>query len=112
MKVSDLNQILTEATSQLTEKEWSILEYVDLRTAAIMVLNIYLTNDILNGFGQDVGGAISVISSTYRIATIANRHHSYYKSELAICDYEELDVDIHEILFCIQTSIDRMEALM
>lgn len=112
MKVNDLNQILTEATSQLTESEWSILEYVDLRTAAIMVLNIYLTNDILNGFGQDVGGAISVISSRYRIATIANRHHSYYKSEIPICDYEELDVDIHDILFCIQISIDRMESLM
>jgi len=112
MKVSDLNQILTEATSQLMEQEWSILEYVDLSTAAIMVMNIYMMNDILNGFGQDVGGAISVISSTYRIATIANRHHSFYRCDLPICDYEELDVDIHEILLCIQTSIDRMENLM
>lgn len=112
MKVSDLNQILTEATSQLMEEEWSILEYIDLPTAAIIVLNIYLTNDILNGFGQDVGGAISVISSTYRISTIANGHSSFYKSDLPICDYETLDVDIHEILFFIQTSIDRMESLM
>ena len=112
MKVSDLNQILTEATTQLTDNEWSILNYVDVSTAAIMVLNIYLTNDILNGFGQDVGGAISVISSTYRISTIVNGHSSYYKSGLPICDYEELEGDIHEILFCIQTSIDRMEYLI
>lgn len=112
MKVSDLNQILTEATSQLTDEEWSILEYVDLSTAAIMVLNIYLTNDILNGFGQSVDETFTVISSTYRIATISNGHSSFYKSDYPICEYEELDVDIHEILFFIQTAIDRMESLM
>lgn len=109
MKESDLNAVRQEVQDQLLQSNWSILEYVDLDDAIMLVSNIYFTSDRLKGFGQDVEGVISVISSRFRISVIIDEASSFWKDDEPICQYNNLDEDIGEILLCLQAAIERAE---
>lgn len=109
MKETDYKAIHDEVETQLLMTSWLILDYVELDVAIQLVFNIYLTNDILKGFGQDIEGVISVISSRDRISTIAGGHSSFYKNDSPLCYYEQLDEDVNQILIVLQASIERME---
>ena len=108
MKVNDYNAVRTEAQEQLDADEWAILNYVSNEVAAIMVANIYTMADLVSGFGQDIPRTISVISNNSRISVIADGAASYYKHDGAICEYNDLEADIHEILIVMEAAIQRM----
>ena len=100
--------IKIEARTQLDADDWAILNYVSNEVAAIMVTNIYTMADLVSGFGQDIPRTISVISNNSRISVIADGAASYYKHDGAICEYDDLEADIHEILIVMEAAIQRM----
>lgn len=109
MKETDYSKIATEIENQLDSYDWLILDYVTNEVATQIVLGIYVTNDLMKGFGQNVPNVISIISSPDRISTIANGTSSFYKVEGGICLYESLPDDINTILITLEGSIARMQ---
>lgn len=112
MKVTDLNAVRAEVEAQLSDDEWKILEYLTLEKSTLVVMNIYNTNDIVKAFGQDFEDSISVISNNRRISTIYNFHGSYWKTDIDICGYQNLQEDIASILIVLDAAINRMEAFV
>lgn len=121
MKETDYSLIQQEISSQLLENDWTILEYLESDICIIAVCNIYTTNDLVTGFGQDYKyrdaetssngyKKLSIISNAERISIIADSKMSYYKADLPICGYESLEEDILNILVIIQAVFDRMES--
>lgn len=108
-KIMDYTDVAREIARQLALNDYDIVEYLGYDLTLLAVLNIYETNDVCKGFGQDFHNGWSVISSPQRISMIYGRKSSYYKVDDVICAYESLDDDIHEILMVIQAVIDRMD---
>lgn len=121
MKITDYSVIQNAIQNQLLEQDWSIEDYLNEAAILLAVSNIYTTNDLMSGFGQDfnctVGAAdeevyqkISIISNKERISIILDSRMSYYKSDVPICGYENLDEDIAYIFMIIQMVLDRIDA--
>lgn len=121
MKITDYNVIRNEIENQLLDQDWSIEDYLNESAIILAVANIYTTNDLMSGFGQDysngAGAAgeevyekMSIISSRDRISIILDSRMSYYKSDVPICGYESLEEDISYIFVVIQTVLDRIES--
>lgn len=109
MKVLNLSEVYEEAKSQLQSAEWDISDIMGLTVSTLIVTNIYSTNDICRGYGQDYGELdISIISSPHRISVIMMGAATFVKSDKAICGYENLSEDIYSILVNIQACIDRL----
>ncbi len=121
MKITDYSVIQNEIQNQLLDQDWSIEEYLNEAAIMLAVANIYTTNDLVSGFGQDfrktdgAGGEsieqkISIISNRDRISIILDSHMSYYKSDVPICGYENLEEDIAYIFMIIQLVLDRIDS--
>lgn len=108
-KVTDFNEVKAAVAQNLAEMGSSILDFLTLSEAVTCLTLIYLTNDLLTGFGQDFVNNPSIISSPHRIAIIYQGHHSFYKSEEPICEYEDLDEDIDSIRVVLDAAIARWE---
>lgn len=107
-KVTDYNEILSEVTTQLSDQEWSITDFMPEDNAAIVVANIYLMNDLCVGFGQDIDNSVSVISARQRISVIYGGRCGMFKHHENLCLYESLSDDISVILMVLQAAFDRM----
>ena len=121
MKITDYSVIQNEIQNQLLDQDWSIEEYLNEAAILLAVANIYTTNDLVSGFGQDfrktdgTGGEsieqkISIISNRDRISIILDSRMSYYKSDVPICGYENLTEDIAYIFMIIQLVLDRIDS--
>ena len=121
MKITDYSVIQNEIQNQLHDQDWSIEDYLNEDAILLAVANIYTTNDLVSGFGQDfnrtVGAAdeevyqkISIISNKERISIILDSRMSYYKSDVPICGYESLEEDIAYIFMVIQLVLDRIDS--
>lgn len=121
MKITDYSVIQNEIQNQLLDQDWSIEEYLNEAAILLAVANIYTTNDLVSGFGQDfrkTDGAgresieqkISIISNRDRISIILDSRMSYYKSDVPICGYENLTEDIAYIFMIIQLVLDRIDS--
>lgn len=109
MKVLNLSEVYEEAKSQLESAEWDISDIMGLTVSTLIVTNIYSTNDICRGYGQDYRELdISIISSPHRISVIMMGAATFVKSDKTICGYENLSEDIYSILVNIQACIDRL----
>lgn len=108
-KIMDYTEVAREIARQLALNNYDVVDYLGYDLTLLAVLNIYETNDVCKGFGQDFHNGWSVISSPQRISLIYQRKSSYYKADENICAYESLSGDIHEILMIIQAVIDRMD---
>lgn len=107
-KVTDYSEILSEVTTQLSDQEWSITDFMPEDNAAIVVTNIYLMNDLCAGFGQDIDNSVSVISARQRISVIYGGRCGMFKHHENLCLYESLSDDISVILMVLQAAFDRM----
>lgn len=107
-KVTDYSEILSEVTTQLSDQEWSITDFMPEDNAAIVVANIYLMNDLCASFGQDIDNSVSVISSKLRISVIYSGRCGMYKHYENLCVYESLQDDISVILMVLQAAFERM----
>lgn len=121
MKITDYSVIQNAIRNELLSQEWSLSGYLNEAAILLAVANIYTTNDLVSGFGQDfrctVGGAdeeisqkISIITNRERISVILDSRMSYYKSDVPICGYENLDEDIAYIFMIIQLVLDRIDS--
>lgn len=107
-KVTNYSEILSQVTTQLSDQEWSITDFMPEDNAAIVVANIYLMNDLCAGFGQDIDNSVSVISSRQRISVIYGGRCGMFKHHENLCLYESLSDDISVILMVLQAAFDRM----
>ena len=121
MKITDYSVIQNAIQNELLSQEWSITDYLNEAAILLAVANIYTTNDLVSGFGQDFdcsdGAAnekvyqkISIISNRERISIILDSRMSYYKSDVPICGYENLTEDIAYIFMIIQLVLDRIDS--
>lgn len=121
MKITDYSVIQDAIQNELLDEVWSIADYLSEAAIVLAVSNIYTTNDLVSGFGQDfnctIGASdeevyqkISIISNRERISIILDSRMSYYKSDVPICGYASLEEDIAYIFMVIQLVLDRIEA--
>lgn len=121
MKITDYTVIQNEIQNQLLDQDWSIEDYLSETTIVLAISNIYTTNDLMSGFGQDFSNSVgamadevyqnmSIISSRDRISIILDSRMSYYKSDVPICGYESLEEDIAYIFMVIQLVLDRIDS--
>lgn len=108
MKVTDLNEIVLNAKVQLAAQDSYLVVLVGEEQAALMVANIYLTNDQLKALGQDIPQVVSVISSRDRISVIIGQNQSYFKSDYPLCLYEDLADDCNMIVMVMEAAFDRL----
>ena len=120
MKITDYSVIQNAILNQLLDQDWSIEDYMNEAAILLAIANIYTTNDLVSGFGQDFSNGegaageevfqkMSIISSRDRISIILDSRMSYYKSDVPICGYESLEEDIAYIFMVIQLVLDRID---
>lgn len=107
MKVTDLNEIRTHALDVIENVGCSLDEYIDRDEVADCITMIYANNDRQSGLGQDYNQGISVVASRTRISIIGDGAMSFYKNQGPICQYEDLDGDLIQIVMVINAAIDR-----
>lgn len=108
-KIVDYAAVQAEIARQLALTDYDIVEYLGEDLTVLAVLNVYMTNDVCQGFGQDFHNGWSIITSKHRVSLIYGKRASNYKNEEAICLYDSLSDDVHELLMLIQAVIDRMD---
>ena len=109
-KITDLNAVQAYAYDALEEADYDIVQMVGRDVAALIVANIYNMGDLTTGFGQDIVGSITVISSPWRICAIFDGKMSYYKENEGVCGYLDIEEDMRSICLCLQTAIERVNA--
>lgn len=106
-KILNLTQVNEAAWDMLDGNDMLILDFLTREQAAKLLTALYETNDVASGYAVDYENNISVIASQTRISIIYQGHHSYYKHDGPICEYENLEDDLREILFVLTTALDR-----
>lgn len=110
MKVLDLKLICEEIEKQIAQRDYDLVDFVGTTLTEMIVMNIYLTNDVLKAHGQNLTEMkVSVISTKRKISVIYDGSMSWMKDYADICLYEDLTEDISNILGCIQICFDRMD---
>lgn len=110
MKVLDSTIVLAEIESQMEATGYDIQNILGLSVAKIVVLGVYMTNDLTSGYGQDFRDlGFSIISSRKGVSVICGACMSMYKDSLPLCGYDNLSVDIASILNAIQAALDRVD---
>lgn len=109
MKETDYSVVRQKAEKCLQSQQWELLSYITIDNASYIVANIYMMSDKVVGYGQDIVGGLSIISSVQTISTIYGKTASHYKADLPICGYEDLETDIEYIIICIDASLLRMQ---
>jgi len=110
MKELDSTIVLNEIESQMEPAEYDIELLLGLSVAKMVVLGIYMTNDLTSGYGQDFRDlGFSIISSRYRVSVICGDCMAMYKDSLPICGYGSLSEDIASILNAIQAALDKLD---
>ena len=110
MKELDSKIVLAEIKSQMQETGYDIENILGLSIAEIVVLGIYMTNDLTSGYGQDFRDlGFSVISSPRGVSVICGASMGMYKDRFPICGYENLSDDIAAILNTIQAAIEKAD---
>ena len=118
-KVTDyalLQQVIQE---ELESHDCDLEELIGSDLTMMCIANIYLTNDVCKGFGQDfvttdppysygMEMKTSVISARQRISIITDIGMSYYKTDDTLCGYEDVHEDVVNIIIVIQAVLDRI----
>ena len=109
MKETNLNEIKAAASDALATIGSELLDFLTIEEAINCLVMIYLTNDICAGFGQDYENNPSIVSSRHRIAIIYQGHHSFYKCDFPICEYEDLVDDMDSIITVLDAALARWQ---
>ena len=110
MKELDSKIVLAEIESQMEETGYDIENILGLSIAKIVVLGIYMTNDLTSGYGQDFRDlGFTVISSPRSASVICGGSMGMYRDKFPICGYENLSDDIAAILNTIQAAIEKAD---
>lgn len=120
MKVTDYETVRGAIADEIMENGCDLVEFIGVQNTILAMFNIYMTNDLTTGFGQDykvtenaiIDGDemhVSVISSPTRISIIIDGEMSYYKQAEGLCGYEDLQDDIYNIRMVIDAVIARIQ---
>lgn len=107
MKETDLTVIQNAAVDELSANGSELLNYLTSQEIVDLFTMIYLTNDQTSGHGVDYIGNLSIIASTQRIAIIFLGHHSFYKHPEPLCDYNDVEEDMHVINMVMDAAVER-----
>lgn len=107
MKVTDLNVIADAVSDVVSEIGCDLSDYLDNSDVINCLTMIYVTGDRMTGHGQDFAIGLSVISSPTRISIIGDGAMSFYKTDDPICQYENLNDDIIQIVTVVNAAIAR-----
>lgn len=107
MKETDLTVIQNAAIDELSANGSELLDYLTSQEVVDVFTLIYLTNDKTCGYGIDFVGNLSIIASTQRIAIIFLGHHSFYKHVSPLCEYDDLEIDMHVINIVMDAALER-----
>lgn len=107
MKETDLTVIQNAAIDELSANGSELMEYLTSQEIVDVFTMIYLTNDQLSGHGIDFVGNLSIVASTQRIAIIFMGHHSFYKHVGPLCEYDDIEVDMHVINMVMDAALER-----
>lgn len=118
-KVTDYAQLQQVIQEELDLHDCDLEELIGSDLTMMCIANIYMTNDICKGFGQNFvtvesaypDGAetkTSIISARQRISIITDIGMSYYKTDYNLCGYEDVHVDVADIILVIQAVLDRI----
>ena len=121
MKVTDYETVRGACADELMENGCDLVEFIGVENTILTMFNIYMTNNLTTGFGQDFRVTenaimegdemhVSVISSPTRISILIDRNMSYYKQDEGLCGYEDLSDDIANIRIVIDAVIARIQA--
>lgn len=116
MDYAVLQQVIQE---ELDLHDCDLEELIGSDLTIMCIMNVYLTNDVCKGFGQDfvttepaypdgTETKTSVISAPQRISIITDIGMSYYKTDDTLCGYEDVHEDVANIIIVIQTVLDRI----
>ena len=120
MKVTDYEIVRGACADEIMENGCDLVEFIGAQNTILAMFNIYMTNDITSGFGQDFKVTenaimegdethVSVISSPTRISIIIDGDMSYYKQAEGLCGYDDLLDDIYNIRMVIDAVIARIQ---
>ena len=120
MKVTDFETVRGACADEIMENGCDLVEFIGAQNTILAMFNIYMTNDITSGFGQDYKVTenaimegdethVSVISSPTRISIIIDGNMSYYKQAEGLCGYDDLHDDIYNIRMVIDAVIARIQ---
>lgn len=120
-KITNLQEVATMVATLLDETEYDIVEQIGLDSTIWAIMGIYMTNDLVSGYGQDfivpMGDIspydpykVSIISYRLGVSVIIDKKASKYQDNFPLCGYEDLHDDIYQILISIQAAIDRINA--
>lgn len=107
MKETDLTVIQNAAIDELSANGSELLDYLTSQEVVNVFVMIYLTNDQTSGHGIDFVGNLSIVASTQRIAIIFLGHHSFYKYVGPLCEYDDIEVDMHVINMVMDAALER-----
>ena len=118
-KVTDYAVLQQVIQDELDLHDCDLEELIGSDLTNMCIANIYLTNDVCKGFGQDfvmhepaypdmTEMKTSVISAPQRISIITDIGMSYYKTDDTICGYEDVHEDVANIIIVIQAVLDRI----
>lgn len=109
MKETNLTTIQEAAIDQIDMYGSQLLDYFTKDEAVDILVLIYLTNDKMTGLAQQFIGNMSIVSSPDRVAILFQGHHSFYKTDGLICEYESLADDMLAIGTIVNAAISRWE---
>lgn len=118
-KVTDYAVLQSVIQEELDLHDCDLEELIGSDLTNMCIANIYLTNDVCKGFGQDfvmhepaypdmTEMKTSVISAPQRISIITDIGMSYYKTDDTLCGYEDVHEDVANIIIVIQAVLDRI----
>lgn len=121
MKVTDYNEICAQVSQLLQAQEYDMIDVWGFEVSVMLVANIYMMNDLCTGYGQDIRLATidpvthknqraSVVSATDLISVIIPEGGSHYRADEPLCGYDNLEVDLTNIIVIIQAVIERIYA--
>ena len=121
MKITDYETVRGQIADEIMENGCDLVEFIGVENTILAMFNVYMTNNLTTGFGQDYKVTenaimegdemhVSVISSPTRISIIIDGNMSYYKQDEGLCGYEDLSDDIANIRIVIDAVIARIQA--
>lgn len=108
MKIENLTELYNTIQLVIDSNHPTIIGYMSPQMLIYVIMNIYLNNDTSKSVTNHVNHSMTIIASKMRVSVIWDDHSTNYRIRVPLCLYENLIVDICNILSCIDICIDRL----
>lgn len=108
MKIENLTELYDTIQLVIDSNHPTIIDYMSPQMLTYVIMNIYLNNDTSKAVTNHVNNSMTIIASECRISVIWDEQSTNFRIRFPLCLYENLIVDITNILSCIDICIDRL----